>query len=217
MATRLFSTLVNRMASSVPGCPQPVVVTHVRDAAIEVCERTLAWRYEQDDIRLTPGVVDYEWEVPTGTEVHAVITAASNGTTIISKTLEFVHDNYPNYPDPVTTERGTPQYITHVDPDTFYVVPPPNSDTTYDIKMFVALKPLRTATGMDKSILDDIETVVMHAALQSILVIPEQTWTDRELAAYHAKQYAFKGAERRARTNLGSGRSAMTVRANPLA
>ena len=212
MATRLFSDLVNKVAPSAPGCPQPVLLTYLRDAAIEVCERTLAWRYLQPDIRLTPGVYDYEFEIPASTEVHAIITVSVNGTKITPATLEAVHTRYPNYPDSATTEQGTVQYITHVDPDTFYVAPPPNSDVDYDLRMLVALKPLRDSTGMDKSILDDLEVVVTHGALQHLLVLPERTWTDYELAAYHAKQYAFKSAERRARVNVGSGRAAMTVR-----
>jgi len=74
MAIRLFSDLVNRLASSAPGCPQPVIIAHIRDAAIEATARTLAWRYEQPDIRLTQGVVDYAFSVPSSTEVHAIIT-----------------------------------------------------------------------------------------------------------------------------------------------
>ena len=64
---------------------------------------------------------------------------------------------------------------------------------------------------MDKTALDDLENVVMHGALQHLLVLPEKPWSDRDLAAYHAKQFAFKIAERRARTNLGASRASMTV------
>ena len=42
---RSFSDVVNRLSPSVPGCPTPVIEQYVRDAAIEACERTLAWRY----------------------------------------------------------------------------------------------------------------------------------------------------------------------------
>jgi len=217
MATRLFSDLVNRLAPSVPGCPQPVVLNYVRDAAIEACERTLAWRYEQPDIRLTPGVVDYPFEIPASTEIHAIITTSVNGVRVAAVTLETIHGLYPKYPDNSTDQLSTPRYIVHIDPDTFYVAPPPDANTTYDVAMFVALKPLRDASGMDKSIMDDLETAIMHGALQHLLVLPERTWSDKELAAYHAKQYTFKVAERRARVNVGSGRAVLTATAPPLA
>ena len=44
MADRKFSSLVTRVTPSVPGCPQPIIEQYIRDAAIEACERTLAWR-----------------------------------------------------------------------------------------------------------------------------------------------------------------------------
>jgi len=48
-------------------------------------------------------------------------------------------------------------------------------------------------------------------------VLPNRTWTDRELASYHAKQYSFKTSERRARANLGAARASMTVQMRPFA
>ena len=59
--TRSFLDIVNRLSPSVPGCPTPVIEQYVRDAAIEACERTLAWRYEQPKIRLVPGAHDYAY------------------------------------------------------------------------------------------------------------------------------------------------------------
>lgn len=215
MATRLFSDLVNRLAPSVPGCPQPVILSYARDAAIETCERTLAWRYEQQVLRLTQGIYDYPYEVPADTEVHGIITVSVNKMKVLPATLEQVTDRYPNYPGSATSDQGTPQFVVHNNPDDFYVAPTPNGSPDYDLKMFLALKPLRTATGMDKSVMDELENVIMHGALQHLLVLPERTWTDRELAAYHAKQYSFKSAERRARVNVGAGRAVMTARMQP--
>ena len=56
MDTRTFISLENKIAANVPGCPRPTIEQFVRDIAIEVCEKTLAWRYQQDPIVLTPGV-----------------------------------------------------------------------------------------------------------------------------------------------------------------
>jgi hypothetical protein len=104
-----------------------------------------------------------------------------------------------------------------LDADNFVLAPVPDATVVYDLKMIVALKPLRTSSAMSKSVLDDIENVVMHGALQHLLVLPNRTWTDRELASYHAKQYSFKTSERRARANLGAARASMTVQMRPFA
>ena len=217
MAAALFSTLVNRISPNAPGAPQPVLIAHIRDAAIEVCERTLAWRYEQADVTLTTAVESTAFVPDTDSEVHAIISASINGVNAPALTLEQVHARYPKFPDNSSSELGQPQYVTHIDPDTFYHVPIADTAATYTVKMFLALKPIRTATGMEKAFLDELEDVIVHGALQRLLVLPERTWSDKELAAYHAKQFVFKVSERRARVNVGPGRAALTAYAPPLA
>lgn len=109
---------------------------------------------------------------------------------------------------------STPQSICQVNPDKYIILPLPD-DTPYQMRMFVALKPKRSATGMDEFIMDELEEVIMHGALQHLLVLPNTNWTDRELAAYHAKQFTFQTAERRARANLGNVRGTMRARMQP--
>jgi hypothetical protein len=217
MANRSFLSLVTRIAPSVPGCPQPVIEQYVRDAAIEACERTLGWRYEQPLIRLTPGVYDYPYENPTGSEVHAFLTASVNGSPLEPMTLEQIHRIYPDWPSTDQSKRSDPRYIFQIDVDNFAIAPIPGDDKDYDVKMIVALKPLRDSTGMDKTAFDDLENVIMHGALQHLLVLPNKNWSDRELAAYHAKQYLFKTVERRARNNIGASRATVSVQMRPLA
>jgi hypothetical protein len=216
-STRTFLDIVNRLSPSVPGCPTPVIEQYVRDAAIEACERTLAWRYEQPKIRLVPGAYDYAYEAPDDAEVHAVVTATVNGDVLKPITLEQLYDIYPKWPSQDTNERAQPCYITQLDPDNFSVAPIPDDSKTYDARMIVCLKPLRTATKMDKKFLDELENVIMHGALQHLLVLPDRTWSDRELASYHARQFAFKLSERRARTNLGTSKASMRVQAQKFA
>ena len=211
MPNRKFSELVTRLAPSVPGAPNVVVEQYVRDAAIEACERTLAWRHEQAPIRLNKGGHDYAYEPPDYAEVHAIITATVNGNKLKSVSLDHLHDLYPKWPYGAANEQAEPRYITTIDVDNFAVAPIPDGSTNYDVRMIVACKPLRTAEEMDKTVHDDLENVIMHGALQHLLVLPERTWSDRELASYHAKQFAYKLSERRARANLGTGRGSMRV------
>jgi len=81
--------------------------------------------------------------------------------------------------------------------------------------MFTALKPAHGATGMDEFTFNELEEVIMHGTLQHLLVLPQAAWSDRELAAYHAKQYVFQVAERRARANLGNVRGMLQVHMQP--
>jgi len=211
MATRLFSDLVNRIAPSVPGCPQPVIVNYIRDAAIDVCERTSAWRYKHATVTMVAGTYEYAFVPEAGAEVHTILTANINGSFLTPVTLEQMHEMYPKYPSSVAAERATPRYILQVSPLTLYVALVPDNSTD-TIEMFVAQKPTHAATGMNEAVMDDLEAVIMHGALQHLLTLPERTWSDNELASYHAKQFIFKVTERRARATLGAGRATATVR-----
>lgn len=217
MAARLFSDLASRVQTSAPGCPQPVVINYIRNAAIEACERTLAYRYVLAEITLTAGAYETAYGPPATTEVHAIVKADMNYSQLPTSTLEALASIFPYWPTTAAAYRSTPQYIVHFGPDTFYVAPTPDALNTYLVHMVVALKPLRTATGLEQEVFDELEDVIVHGALQHLLVLPEQTWTDRELAAYHAKQFIFKLAERRARVNLGAGRASPSVKQVPWA
>lgn len=115
-------------------------------------------------------------------------------------------------PESIVADGGEPRIICQVNPDRFIVIPLPDDEKTYRMRMFLALKPKRTATGMDEVAFNELEDVILHGALQHLLVLPNVHWSDRELAAYHAKQYTFHLAERRARANLGNVRGTMIAR-----
>ncbi len=251
MADRTFASLVPRVNSSTPGCPQPTIIQHIRDAAIRVCERTLAWRYQVPTFALSPGVYEYYYDVPANTEAHAVFSALVNDTPLDNLTLEQAIAQYPKWadiysgltavqlwslidpnafntdqynespfnanpntevPDEAVADGSDPRAICQLTPNKYIVLPMPDKAKVYTMRMFVALKPQRTATGMDADIFNELEDVIFHNTLQHLLVLPNTNWSDRELAAYHAKQYLFQVSERRARANLGAARGVMRAR-----
>jgi len=118
-------------------------------------------------------------------------------------------------PDEALEGAREPLVISQINPDGYIVLPMPDDEKDYEMRMFVALKPKRDADGMDEFIFNELEDVIMHNALQHLLVLPDTNWSDRELATYHAKQYLFHLTERRARANLGNARATLTARAQP--
>jgi len=121
------------------------------------------------------------------------------------------------FPAAAYADGTDPRVITQLSADRYVVLPLPGGDRTYTIRMFYALKPTRTATGMDEMVLNDLEDVIVHGALQQLLVMPKVVWNDNVLAAYHAKQFLFRLTERRARANLGNARGSLTARSNGFA
>jgi len=221
MATRSFSSLTARLSPSVPGCPNQTVVQYIRDAAIKACEKTLAYRYQQPVFNLTPGAYVYTYRKPADTQVHAVFSTLMNNEPLEVLPLDKALMLYPEWADKYTTSQdiaefgSEPRSITQISPNEFAVLPLPDAQRTYAVRMFYALKPTRSATDMDEVVFDDLEDVIMHGALQQLLVLPNTNWSDRELAAYHAKQFLAQGAERRARANLSNSRGMMRVQMQP--
>jgi hypothetical protein len=209
MATRTFASLVPRLNPSVPGCPQYTMVQYIRDAAIRVCERTLAWRYVQPTSNLLPGVHEYLYDKPVGAEVHVLFDAMMNDSPLVKMTLEQALMQHPEWSDPAQTSE--PRLVTQLTPDKYIVLPTPDNAKTYTVRMFYALKPSRDADGMDEAVFNELEEAILHSALQYLLVLPNVAWSDRELASYHAKQFLREMVERRARANLGNMRGTLSA------
>ena len=215
MTTRLFTDLERKITPTAPGCPQPVIKQHVRDAAIAACKATLAWRYEQDPIPLTPGVYTYEYETPEDSEVVAIFQTSLNDLVFPAVSLDVLLARFPAWPATATTDRAQPAVVSQFDTDHFVVAPVPDDVDTYTIKMFLALRPTQDADGMDKTIFDELEELIMHGALFRILSIPEQSWSNGKLAEFHGKQTTYKTSMQRAVANLGAGRASLRVRPVP--
>lgn len=221
MSTRDFNTLSVRLQPTVPGCPRQTITQYVRDTAIKVCERSLAWRYQIPKYNLVPGTYIYDFRTPFDTAVHAVFTPLMNDSPLEVLTLDQALITYPAWADKYTTSGdiaangSEPRSMTQISPSQYAVLPLPDAQKTYTMRMFVALKPTRTASGMDETMFDDLEDVIMHGALQQLLVLPNTNWSDRELASYHAKQYIAQLTERRARANLGNARGIFAAQMQP--
>ena len=219
MERRAFSTLAPKVNTSLPGCPYPLVIQYIRDAAIRVCERTLAWRYEQPSFLLTPGQAEYPFPTPIDTDVQAVLAATLNDETLRVAPLEVAFEQYPQWPvlttdpDEITEYGSQPRMLTQIDLRSFLVLPMPDAERDYNLRFIYALKPARHALDMARNILDEHEDAVVHGALQQLLVMPGVQWADRELASYHAKQFLLAVTTARAQANLNTFRGTLYARA----
>lgn len=219
MSTRSFSSFSAQLAPSVPGCPQPMLVQYIRDAAIRVCERTLAWRYEQPTFALTAGNYRYNFHKPDGAEVQALFMATLNDEPLEILELGDAVRLYPSWAVVSTTsvdieKNGSePRSLTQVSPSQYLVLPAPNAAKTYTLRMIYALRPSRSATEMDEAVFNRLERPIMHYALQQLLVLPQVGWSDRVLAEYHARQFLATVTEARAQMNINVGRSTLTAKA----
>jgi hypothetical protein len=215
MEMRPFSTLAPKVNASLPGCPYPLVLQYIRESAIRVCERTLTWRYEQPSFTLTPGQAEYTFPTLPDTDVQAVLAASLNDEPVRMTPLEQAFAQYPEWPITTTdpdeiAERGSqPRVMTQVSLRSFVVLPMPDADRPYSVRFIYALKPSRDASDMPRAVMNEYEDAIVHGALQHLLVMPNVEWSDRELAAYHAKQFLLSVTTARAQANLTTFRGSI--------
>lgn len=234
MPTTAFSTLVPNILPYAPGCPTPTAITYIKEAAREACERTLAWRVQIGPTAIVPpgtsiyaGTqgISYVYDCPANTEVHAVLESSVNDVQLQPTTLEEAARLYPKWAEVTGNDAidqqiaGEPRTICQISPTEYILLPmtrkPLFAGDIFYLRMFVALKPTVEANNMDSSMLNELKDLIVHNALQRLLTMPKQNWTDAEMAGYHAKQYLFKLSERRARANLGNMRGKVYARMQP--
>lgn len=217
MGRRTFLSLSSRINPSVPGCPLPLIAQHVHRAAIVACERTLAWRYQQNSLPLTAGVSTYSFRKPVDTEVCAILHASVNGETPLEPLpLDRATELFPRWesgtPDD-TDEVGRPRYITEIGPSQFVLLPSPDDEEVYTLRMIVALKPSSEAHDMDGAVMGTLEEAIVSKALQELLMLPNKQWGDQKMAGYYAREFLTRVGEYRAQANIGKGRGTLVARA----
>ncbi len=99
MAVKNFAALVPLVSPSVPGAPQPLIIKHIRDAAIRACETSLLWRYAEPTYPLQPGSHENFFRKPNETAVHVVFRALCNNRPLERLPLEEALDKYPQWAD----------------------------------------------------------------------------------------------------------------------
>jgi hypothetical protein len=130
---------------------------------------------------------------------------------------ESEYNNAPaiTLPDAALVNAAQPRSICQLDLQKYVVLPLPDDERVYTVRMFVALKPKRSAASVPTQFMEELEDVIVHGALRNLYIIQDSPWFDTHLATYHARQYSYMTSERRARANLGTVRSNFRAKAQP--
>lgn len=115
-------------------------------------------------------------------------------------------------PDSIVAEGSRPQAVTMVTPQRYVVLPLPDGEEDYTVRMWLALKPLRTADEMDEQAFNELEDLIVWGALESLLTMPNKPWTNPEYAVHYGQKFREGYYEKRRRANIGHVRGPMSVR-----
>lgn len=188
---------------SAPGCPDPTLLHHLRQAAIEFCERTLAWQQDLDPI---VSVVD--------SQSYAMVFPAGS---VLVKLLAFTVDG--DEANVVTPEKGRRLALNDSGRDVAWtddrvsvkVHPTPTeAGVVYGFK--AALKPTQAATAISDSVGEHYAKEIAAGALAGLLDMASVSWADPVKAAQRREYFNDRIGTVSAQVAKGFSRGAQNVR-----
>lgn len=190
-----YSSLVKEVLPYVPFCPDPLVESNLRSATIEFCERSKAYILDMDAFNTISGVYEYDFDIPTGTEVHQVLQMTYDGRDMDPISPRSLEVNYPDWRD----RTGRPHVYLQKTPSTFWLVPVPQG--SFPVIASVALKPSRTSNNIDTTISNQYRDAIIYGTLYRLLRMPGREWSDVNAAREYLAQFnlEIQQAELRAR------------------
>lgn len=171
-----------------PGVSDPVAFFAIRQAAIDFCERSRMWRWE-DEFSITAD--DYEDLIaPDGAVIHEIEAVWFNGHKITKKkTPKELDECLPGWrSDTENRPEGDPTYITQTAPNTMVLAP----FGTGTVKVSVYLKPSQDCEQLPDFLADQHRETIAWGALARILMIPNQSFTDPNMAAVWGQSFQNK-------------------------
>lgn len=169
-----------------PGVPDPTAYKAIRGAAIEFCERTRLWKYE-DDFDVSVEDCNSGIFTPNGSVVHDIEVVLHNGHELFPKAtrdLDMLEKGWRTG----ETSGGIPKYFTQIDQSTLRIVPALEGH----LYLCLRLKPSQEATDIPDFISREYNEVIGWGALGRILTIPGQSYSNPELATYYSQKFTDK-------------------------
>ena len=185
MANKLWTDWFDEILPEMPGCPQDYAKHHIKQSAIEFCSLTKAWRVDQEPISSSVGVHTYEFEIPDKTDITQILQLWYDGTQITPKSADELGKIYKNW----NIEAGTPIYYLQETPDTFRLVPIPDTAKASAITAKLAIQPSRDATGLDAAIFQNWFHEIAAGAKARLYASPKKPYTDLKLADYYRQMF----------------------------
>jgi hypothetical protein len=158
-----------------PGCAIPTAYSAIRDAAIEFCERTRLWRYE-DEFAVSADEAECI-ATPVGSVLLDIERAWFDGARLTPATVDLLDKHMDGWRDGSLT--GQPQYISQIELNTLRLIPAQAGT----VKLSLWLKPSQDCLDLPDFLADQYREVIAHGALGRLLMMPGQPYTNADLGA----------------------------------
>ncbi len=194
-----YETLLPEIIPMIPGCPDTLIETNIRAAAIELCEKAAVYQQELDPVTTVANIYEYDLEPPSGTVVHKIMWVLFDGHDLEPISTGLLEQRLPKWRD--ADQAGDPEYFVKVNQSTFFLVPVPNETKSQAVILRAQLKPTYSSTACDDDVMTDYREAIVQGALFRLLRMPSKEWTDFGAAQVYGAlfQQSVQAADLRAR------------------
>ncbi len=171
-----------------PGCSDPLVKQTLVRAAVEFCQRTLAWDEIQDPITLTDDVSEYEIDVPSGGQVYQVRDVWIRNRRLRPITLQDLQLEMPDWRDSGASEPSA--YNLSTTRGTLSVFPRlQNVPANTTMVLRVAYVPSNSATVLPDFLGQQYLMAIAAGVKAALMAIPNQAWSQPALVPFYRQQF----------------------------
>lgn len=187
----------------VQGAPDPTVLYHLRQAAIEWCTRTMCWRADLDPVLTVVDQTAYDIPLPVDSALIRILGWSVNG----GRPMKCVT---PDAGQALRLNSHTADALWTADKVTFELNPVP-AEAGKSIVLTVGLKPSQDALEIPTSVFEQHIKHIAAGAISSIAMLPRQPWTDMQLAALKAGEFTDNLHRTAAAVSRGNARVGLRV------
>jgi hypothetical protein len=185
VATKTWAEFLPWVLPDVKDCPPVIARSSVRDAAIEFCERSRAYRLKLDPIDVDANEPVIELEVPTETRILLPVRVVYNGKPIdpvIPKGLDVTN---PGWDSTIGDVFG----YTMEDQSSIRLVLTPACSIVDGLNVELALKPSRAATAIDEEVFEKYVDEIASGAKWKLMSMADKQWTNATKAKEHKDRF----------------------------
>lgn len=169
-----------------PGVADPTAYFAIRQAAIEFCERTRTWRFN-DEFNVTADEAE-GLLAPANSVVLDIDGVWFNGQKLTAKTPNQLDKLLPTWRSGADKSESKPLYVTQTELNTIQIVP----FQAGKVKLSLFLKPAQDADELPDFLADQHRETIAWGALGRILLIPNQSFTNPEMGAAFGQMFQQK-------------------------
>jgi hypothetical protein len=163
-----------------PGCPEVVIETHLKEAAADFFARSEIWRFDIDPDFTSASTKDYELDTPTNAVLENIYELLLDDQCITR--ISDRHVNISRF-----TTNGKPIYYAIYQDTSVRFYPTP--DKKYTFSGIGVLKPSLAATGVEDWIYETYGRCISYGAISRLAEVPGKEWHNPELARYYRGKF----------------------------